>query len=271
MLRFSNGLLSIVLFCSIILLGYINTSSADIEIESLYVYTSLSSSDYFIMIVEVQTSEPYHGIDYYLDDTFIERVYGNGERTYDFLWYDESNFGGSLQGTEHTLKLNVMQSQGDDVVVTKTFKVYKPDVNSGYGSDTGVYGETELSQHSYEHPYITFSASVWAENDTEFNWQSTSMFRHIVTGPNGFSDTKESIPPSQEITKNGGTYGPYYENYEESMQIDITSGGPGSYTSDIYIDTMLKETPETVLRKTTGIYFLNILLNGIRLPDNIYL
>ncbi|MYB64380.1 hypothetical protein F4X73_06795 [Candidatus Poribacteria bacterium] len=149
-----------------------------------------------------------------------------------------------------------MQSQGDDVVVTKTFKVYKPDVNSGYGSDTGVYGETELSQHSYEHPYITFSASVWAENDTEFNWQSTSMFRHIVTGPNGFSDTKESIPPSQEITKNGGTYGPYYENYEESMQIDITSGGPGSYTSDIYIRHNVKGNAGDGFKKDNWNIFL---------------
>ncbi len=240
MLRFSKGLISIILFCTIILLGFINTSNADIEIESLYVYSSLSSNDYFIMMVDVQTSEPYHGIDYYLDDTWIDRAYGDGKRTYDFLWYDESNFGGSLQGTEHTLKLNVMQSVGDDIVVTKTFKVYKPDVNSGYGSDTGVYGETELSRHSYEHPYITFEASVYAQNDTEFEWTSTSRFRHTVTGPNGFTDTKESNPPTQGITANGGTYGPYNESYEESMQIDISGGDLGSYNSDVYIRHYVK-------------------------------
>ena len=240
MLRFSKGLISIILFCTIILLGFINTSNADIEIESLYVYSSLTSNDYLTMFVEVQTSEPYHGIDYYLDDTWIERAYGNGKRTYDFLWYDERDFGGSVKGTKHTLKLNVMQSVGNDIVVTKTFKVYKPRIKSGYGKDTGVYGETELSRHSYEHPYITFEASVYAQNDTEFSWDSTSRFRHTVTGPNNFTDTKESNPPTQTISKDGGTYGPYNEDYTESMQINISGGIRGIYNSDVYIRNYVK-------------------------------
>ena len=187
MLRFSNGLISMILFCSIILLGFINTSNADIEIESVGVYPYLDSDDHFSMYVYVQMNEPYYEVNYYLDDTWIGSGYGGNGQTYDCFCYDESSFGGELQGTEHTLRVDVCAHDDDwnwtYDTVTETFKVYKPDVNSGYGSDTGVYGETELSQHSYEHPYITFYASVWAQNDTEFEWTSSSKFRHDVKGP----------------------------------------------------------------------------------------
>lgn len=244
MLRFSDGLRTMILFCSIILLGYINNSYADIEIDLVQVFPSLDSYDRFSMLVYVETNEPYDEVNYYLDNTWIGAGSGNNGRTDDFFWYSDTNFGGSLHGTEHKLKVDVWRQDNDgnytQDTVTKTFKVYKPDVNSGYGSDTGVYGETELSRHSYEHPYITFEASVYARNWTEFSWDSTSRFRHTVTGPNNFTDTKESNPPTRTINKDGGTYGPYYEDHTESMQIDISGGDRGIYNSDVYIRHYVK-------------------------------
>ena len=68
MLRFSNGLISMILFCSIILLGYINNSYADIEIESVEVYPYAASTGVLSLYVNVQTSEPYVEVNYYLDE-----------------------------------------------------------------------------------------------------------------------------------------------------------------------------------------------------------
>ena len=172
MLRFRNGLISMILFCSIILLGFISTSYADLEIETLEVYPSLSSTDTFYMLVYVQTSEPYHGIDYYLDDTLIERAYGDGTRTVDYLWYDESDFGGSLTGTKHTLKLSVMQAAGDDIVVTKRFIVFKPFVESRTVQENKgnkpryplVSGSVTLYEHSYYDNSITIDAEAYTQN-----------------------------------------------------------------------------------------------------------
>lgn len=233
MLIFSNGLMSMVFFCLIILVGFVNTSYADLEIESLNVYTSLGSSDYFIMMVEVETSEPYHGIDYYLDDTFIERVYGNGERTYDFLWYDESDFGGSVKGTKHTLKLNVMQSQGNDVVVTETFKVYKPIVISGKKLSTwekptvtGVYGYNELSRHYFDGTDIIMDGYVYASNNTDNICQMTAWFRHsnFATGwSDEHSAPTEDIGPDPEDKGIKRTYGPYST---DSSILNYHVGGP---------------------------------------------
>ena len=239
MLRFSDGLKTMILFCSIILLGFINTSNADIEIDLVQVFPSLDSYDRFSMLVYVETNEPYYEVNYYLDETWIGYGYGgNNNRTDDIFWYYVSNFGGSLHGTEHHLKIDVC---GEDIdgnftydTVTKTVKVYKPIVESGYGEDTGVYGETELSRHSYEHPCITFEGYVWARNWTESDLDSSSSFRHTVNSVN-FFEQKESEPPKQTISKDGGTYGPYYENYTESMQVNISRGGRGEYSSHVYI------------------------------------
>ena len=74
MLRFSNGLISMILFWTVILIGYINNSYADIEIESVEVFPYADSYGTFTLYVYVQTSEPYVEINYYLDDTWIGHV-----------------------------------------------------------------------------------------------------------------------------------------------------------------------------------------------------
>lgn len=204
------------------------------------------------MLVYVETNEPYDEVNYYLDETWIGAASGGNGRTDDFFWYSEMNFGGSLHGTEHKLKVDVWRQDNDgnftQDTVTKTFKVYKPIVESGYGDDTGVYGETELSRHSYDHPCITFYGSVWARNSTEFDLDSSSSFRHTVNGPN-FFDQKESEPPTETISSNGGTYGPYYEDYTESMQINISSSDRGEYSSDVYIRQSVEGNVEDGFKK----------------------
>ena len=142
------------------------------------------------MMVEVQTSEPYHGIDYYLDDTWIERAYGNGKRTYDFLWYDERDFGGELTGTKHTLKLRVMQAAGDDIVVTERFIVFKPFEESRTVQENKgkkpfypfVSGYVTLYEHSYYDNKITIDADAYAENasDAVDSVEMYGTFRHTI-------------------------------------------------------------------------------------------
>ena len=247
MLRFSHGLISMVLFCSIILLGYINTSSADIEIESLEVYPSLDSSDRFTMLVYVQTSEPYHGIDYYLDDTFIERAYGNGERKIDYLWYDESDFGGSLTGTKHTLKLNVMQSQGNDVVVTKSFFVFKPieesrTVQENKGNDPrypNVSGSVTLYEQSYYDNSITIDAEAYARNASgaEESVEMYGVFRHTIL--NKSFDELETYMPSRDVQP-GESYGTYYSGRLSYACSGIPKGT--TWNSNAYIRLRLDDT-----------------------------
>lgn len=227
MLRFSKGLISIILFCTIILLGFINTSNADIEIESLYVYSSLTWDGYFIMMVDVQTSEPYHGIDYYLDDTWIDRAYGDGKRTVDFLWYDESDFWGSVKGTKHTLKLNVMQAAGNDIVFTKTFKVYQPIVTSGYGTtslekprNTGAYGWAEVSAHYFNGTDFVMEASASFSNDSDVTLSAQAWFRQ--------NEYILSDPVSGTLTKSG-------EKRDTKAKLTYEPGGYDSWSPNSWV------------------------------------
>ena len=60
MLRFSKGLISIILLCTIILLGFINTSSADIEIESVEVFPFVHT-EYILVNNGLVTKPPNKG------------------------------------------------------------------------------------------------------------------------------------------------------------------------------------------------------------------
>ncbi len=240
MLRFSKGLISIILLCTIILLGFINTSSADIEIETLEVYPTLDSYDRFSMLVYVQTSEPYHGIDYYLDDTWIERAYGDGTRTVDYLWYDESDFGGELTGTKHTLKLSVMQSSGNDVVVTKPFFVFKPleesrTVRENKGQEPRyphVSGSVTLYEQSYDGTNITIDADAYAQNASgaEESVEMYGVFRHTIL--NKPFDEIEVYMPGRDV-KPGDSYGPYYSGRLSYACSEIEEGD--TWNSNAYI------------------------------------
>lgn len=247
MLRFSNGLISMILFCSIIMLGFINTSSADLEIESLIVYPILSSTDTFYMLVYVQTSEPYHGIDYYLDDTWIERAYGNGERKIDYLWYDERDFGGKLTGTKHTLKLSVMQTAGNDIVVTKRFIVFKPleefrTTQENMGNKPRyplVSGCVRLSEHSYYDNSITIDAEAYAKNASgaEDSVEMYGVFRHTIL--NKPFDELETYMPGRDVQP-GDMYGRYY-----SGRLSYPCGGieeGRTWDSNAYIRLRLHDT-----------------------------
>ncbi len=210
-------------------------------------------SDYNYNILDYGNGA-YHVVKMQSNERFYTNWYIDGE----FKGYSASKKNGSVYtasfapdssdltaddvtGTAYEIKASAWSHEPDENGNPKTasdsytLKVHKPSINAGYGEDTSVYGYTELSLQSYDHPYITFNATVWAENWTEFDWESSSYFRHTVTGPNSFVEQRESTPPTQGITKNGGMYGPYNEDYTESMAIDITSGGRGSYTSDVYI------------------------------------
>ena len=231
----------------IILLGNINKSYADLEIDSLDVYPTLDSYDRFSMFVYVQTSEPYHGIDYYLDGTWIARAYGNGTRTVDYLWYDENDFGGELTGTKHTLKLSVMQSAGDDIVVTKPFFVFKPIEESRTTQERqgkkprypSVSGSVTLYEQSYDGTHITIDAEAYAQNASgaEDSVEMYGVFRHTIL--NKSFDELETYMPGRDV-KPGDSYGPYYSGRLSYSCSNIPDGQ--TWNSNAYIRLRLHDT-----------------------------
>ena len=83
MLRFSNGLISMILFCHIFLLGFINTSDADIEIVELRDYNGTNigydyGDPYFTFYV--RTNEPYGALLWSVDGGPTDGILGNGKK-----------------------------------------------------------------------------------------------------------------------------------------------------------------------------------------------
>ncbi len=188
MLRFSKGLISIILFCTIILLGYINNSYADIEIESVEVFPYANSYGTFTLYVYVQTSEPYVEINYYLDDTWIGAHSGGNGLTDDHFWYDDYSYQGSVKGKKHKLKVDVWRRDNDgsypqDTEIKK-FRVYQPIVTSGYGRtewekprNTGAIGWAEVSAHYFNGTDFVMEASASFYNDSDVTLSAEAWFR----------------------------------------------------------------------------------------------
>ena len=77
----------------------------------------------------------------------------------------------------------------------------------------------------------------YASNSTNKMREGFYRFRHTVSGPGvNVSRKQEHIhedPEEDDISPNGGTYGPYYS---QSLSISISNGTTGQrYTSDAYV------------------------------------
>ena len=185
-----------ILFCSIILLGFISTSYADIEIEELRSYNGTNieydrGSTYFTFYV--RTNEPYGALLWSVDGEWgpNDGILGNGKKKDHYFSF--SNLTGRLKGNTYKIEVTAygLDPNGHLVVptdnmdtATYNFTVYKPIVTSGYAPtflekprNTGAYGHAEVSAHYFNGTDFVMEGYAFFNNKSDVELSAEAWFR----------------------------------------------------------------------------------------------
>ena len=179
----------------------------------------------------MRTDEAYFLVGWYVNGVWKTTSLGSDSTTE--AYFSPDPLSGSLSGTTYEIKAVAQpwnegtENDSDSYTIT----VYEPKIDSGTGTNTGVWGIAKLSRQYYSHPNITMVGYVYAYNDTGRPYTGFARFKHHVDGP-GVHLRTERDKPELSFSGNGGTYG----SYPESISHSIENGTSGQrYTSWAYI------------------------------------
>ena len=136
-------------------------------------------------------------IDWYIDDVYsFTSTHGNTKSVYEYL----GTFDGNIKGIKYDVRAVVSFEESSDEDASDTFRVYKPIVTSGPGSNTGASGSAYVSSLSFDGSSITMSGSAYAYNDTNNDLQVAAWFRQQkFTTVNGEAGAMEDIKRDPHI------------------------------------------------------------------------
>lgn len=172
---------------SLLLIGFVVNSYA--ASASMSVYYGDDGGSGTTVSASLTADEGIDFIGWYIDEAYDHTTDYNGEtNVYEFL----GTFTGDIKGIKYDIRAVVSFVESSDADVSDTFRVYKPIVTSGPGSNTSASGSAYVSSLSFDGSSITMSGSAYAYNDTNNDLRVAAWFRqqkfHTVNGEAGGLD-----------------------------------------------------------------------------------
>ena len=250
--------IAVAMLCLLCLIGFVNSSDADIEIVEIDAYGYAYSDGGISLCVYVETNEPYDEINFYLDGQWIGRVSaGNDVKTEAFFYsYVDDAAEGSVKGRTYTIRAEAWKENDwdpSDDTAYYYLTLYKPIVESGVKTPTwekprvtGAYGWVELlSRHYFDGTNIIMDGYVSAYNPTDEECRGEAWFRHTRADEAGFQEQHSA--PTEDFD-NGESYGPHST---DPMTLNFFVGGPigdedrYSFNAHIHLNVHGNRTTDT--------------------------
>ena len=198
-------ILAIMIICSLFLIGYINSSDAEIEIVEMDAYGTAYAYGGISLSVSVETNEPYDEVNYYLDGTWIGASSGDNEKTEaSFYAYVDDAAEGSVHGRTYSIRADAWRqddegnfSQDSDYYF---LKLYKPLIVEGY-KNTGAYGTAVVSKHYFDGTSFVMDAYANACNGSDETLRVSAWFRQqrYNEGGNVIWRGRDDDQPNEDI------------------------------------------------------------------------
>ena len=229
---------------SLLLMGFAGNRSEAFEIESMRSrngITTYSNDGYIMHIADVETDEPYFLVDWYVNEVRQTTSFGDGNTT-DATFCLPDPVSGSIRGATYTIKAFAEPWEGDgNDSRSYTVTVYDPKIDSGTGTNTGVWGYSRLSRQYLSGTSINVDCYIYANNSTGATWEGLGRFIHDVRDSNdNIIAAPEEDQPTRSITP-GNTYGPYHDS---SLSVSISGALGKEFESRVYV--------KLIVRKNTG-------------------
>ncbi len=173
---------------SLLLIGFAVKSDAA-SVTSMSIYSGDDSGSGTTVSVSLTTDENIDFIDWHIDGEYsFTSTHGDTQSVYVYL----GTYVGNIKGIKYDVRGVVSFEESSDADASDTFRVYKPIVTSGPGSNTGASGSAYVSSLSFDGSSITMSGSAYAYNDTNNDLRVAAWFRqqkfHTVNGEAGGLD-----------------------------------------------------------------------------------
>ena len=186
-LKFKTTLIAAVI-ASLLLTCFVVQSNAA-SVTSMSIYSGDDWGSGTTVSVSLTTDEDIDFIDWHIDGEYsFTSTHGDTQSVYVYL----GTYVGDIKGKKYDVMAVVSFEESSDADASDTFRVYKPEITSGPGSNTGASGSAYVSSLSFDGSFITMSGSAYAYNNTNNDLRVAAWFRqqkyHTVNGEAGGLD-----------------------------------------------------------------------------------
>lgn len=182
----------------------------------------------------VKTNRPFHGVSWYVNGDHFYSTLGSNNQDTSYVYL--SGLDGDVWGRKYIIEAKVWGSDDPEFPYANSnlsdsdaylLRVYKPEVDSGVGPNTGVSGEARIDIMTYDSGsmVLTTSYSVNASNSTEAEVEVDYTFLLEVTDLIGDVLYSEIDFPGKQNGRRGGR-----------KKINLPAGEDFNYSNDLSID-----------------------------------